>query len=194
MSFLNDLTLQQIVTRGLAYFIVAAVHGGLLGLILPRDPGAPVLPRVSVWGLFMAILFRAGWTRPPSVPRAPLAAGGRWRLVLAVLGASAGTLALIPLADLARPLIPGGAEASAGRLALILLGQVQEVALGLALLALVPWPALTGRLLLVAAVPSLATRFGKWEGPATLVLVAAMVAAFEPQWFQRAMPLLSLVR
>lgn len=196
MTFLNDLTLQQIVTRGLAYFIFAGVHGGILALVLRAGTEGraglrpPVLPRISVWGLFMAVLFRAGWVRPPEVPLS----AGRLRMVLAVLAASAGTLALIPLADLLRPLIPAGSDATAGRFAVILLGQVQEVFLGGAVLALLPWPAVPGRLFLAAAFPPVVRRLERWEGPATLVLVCAMIAVFDPAWIQWAMPFLSLVR
>lgn len=197
MSFLNDLTLQQIITRGLAYFLFAALYGGLLMLFLrggPRRAGtgraALAPPRISVWGLFMAVLFRAGWILPPATP----SNARRLPLFLAVAGASACMLALIPALDLLRPLLPAGPDGAWTRFALVLIDQLQEVTLGSAILVLLPWPALPGRLLIVALFPGLAERLGACEGPATLIFVAAMVAVFEPNWLQQAMPLLSLVR
>lgn len=193
MSFLQDLTLQEIFARGVAYFAFAAIYGLILGLCLhtasrPRPTGNPIT-HTSVWGLFMAILFQAGWVRAPAV--API---GRGRLIGAMLVPTACLLALIPLIDLARPLIPWGTDVATGRFAQILASQLQDIFLGSALLELIPWPILSGRLLLLALRPALAARLSKWEGPATAILVAAMIYAFDPDWFQQAMGALSLTR
>lgn len=193
MTFLNDLTLQQIVTRGIAYLLFAFAYLLILKGVsrLGGDNQNPT-GNVSAWGLVMAILFRTGWVLVPSY-----AAGGKngriWQ-ALAPFAASACLLAAIPLIDLIKPSIYGFLNPTMGQFGILLFNQLQEVAVGSALLCLLPWPGLPGALILLAVKPDLVRRLQKWEWPAALVLIGFMLAVFDPSWVQALLSGLSLTR
>lgn len=201
MAFLNDLTLQQIVTRAIAFLVFASLHGALLAFALrwagslgPAREGrltANPVSHLAIWGLFMAVLFRAGWLRPIRVDATETY---RSRLVLVAVGTSVVTLLLVPCADLFRIPVTRMLTGTAGHFLQIVLDQIQEVTLGSVILGLAPLPILTGRLFLLAAMPGASRRVAMLEGPTTFVLVAAMIAVFDPAWIEGLLPHLTLTR
>ncbi|WP_084352778.1 hypothetical protein [Primorskyibacter flagellatus] len=193
MTFLNDLTLQQIVTRGLAYMLFSSVYLFVLRVVnhiggnRSYNGGS-----LAAWGLLMAILFRAGWVVVPSHGAANIWA--RVRQALAPLIASACLLAIIPLIDLLRPLAYRELNPSLGQFLNILFNQIQDISVGSAILCLLPWPGLPGAQIVLAMKQAWVPRFRTLEWPATLVLIAIMLSVFDPAWLQGLLSGLSFTR
>ncbi|WP_116652978.1 hypothetical protein [Pelagibacterium sediminicola] len=185
MNLLHDITMVDIVSRIAAMLIFVMVHGGVLALLarllgsfaperaqrLTLNPFA----HLSLWGLAMAVLFRTGWIRPLHIDPAELR-GGRASLALIALAAILVSLALVPLLDLVRPLVAAGLPRTAGYAVLMVIITLQEVSLLSALLAALPFPGLTGGLLLVALFPGKAKLFKKLENPVLAALVICLIA------------------
>lgn len=201
MNFLNNLTMEEIVTRVLALLIYAALQGAvlagmarLMGDSRPRHDGRLTLnpfAHVAMLGLAMAVLFRMGWIR---TLRYDLASNrlGRWGLVLIALGGPLIMLASIPLADLLAPLLQSALPRTAGYVALYSLQQFQVVCTASVLLSLLPLPGLIGGTLLVAIWPSAEKRLQKAE-PAVLVgLCVLLVLGWVPDFSSSLLSLLKL--
>lgn len=187
MALLNDLTLEALLTRIVAYVIIAAIHGFILAGMarLMGDP-SPMYngrftlnpaPHLSMPALAMTALFQLGWIAPMRIDPEKLRLG-RWGLVVCVLVAVGAVLALSPLLWPVRQLVVTTMPRTAGYAVLILLDTIQQVAVTFAILNILPLPPLTGQLLLVAARPSIAQRLyrsrGLFEG---IMVVLAITGA-----------------
>jgi Zn-dependent protease len=190
MALLNDLTLQAILSRLVAYVVLAAVHGFALAAAarLMGDP-APMyngrltlnpMIHLSVPGLAMTILFKLGWIAPVRIDPDKLRLG-RWGMIVCVLAAFAATLALVPLLWPLRQLAVLTLPRTMGYTVVIVLNTIQEVAVSFAVFNLIPLPPLTGSLLLVAIRPALARRFmlsrSLFEGLMVLVVAIGVATA-----------------
>lgn len=187
MALLNDITLEALLTRLVAYVVVAAIHGfvlaGMARLIGDPSPaynGRFTLnpaPHLSMPALAMTALFQIGWIAPVRIDPEKLRFG-RWGLVLCVIVAVAAVLVLSPLLWPVRQLVVTTMPRTAGYAVLILLDTIQQVAVSFAVLNILPLPPLTGQLLLVAARPSIARRLyrsrGLFEG---IMVVLAITGA-----------------
>ncbi|WP_417247880.1 hypothetical protein [Celeribacter sp.] len=140
----------------------------------------------------MGVLFRAGWVLVPS--HAASDRSGRLLQALAPLIASAAILAAVPLIDLMRPLAQSGLNSSLSQFALVLFSQLQEVALGSALICLLPWPGLPGAQIVLALKPEWVARFRTLEWVAALLLICFMLSVYDPIWLRDLLSWLSLTR
>ena len=153
MSLLQDLTVQQIVTRIFAMLIYAAVQGALLawlarglGDVRPAREGRLTLNpflQASAWGVAMGVLFRMGWIAPLRLSPAQ-GFGERVRILLIVAAGLGAMLALVPLLDLLRAPLQQMLPRTAGYYVLYALQMVQEVTFGSVALNLLPVPGLIG--------------------------------------------------
>lgn len=181
MRVLNDLTIEQIVARGLAGLLLAALLGGGIAAAAllaggRRDWRAVFDPaaHVSIPGLLMAVLFRQGWLRPLTpLPR------GR-----AALGAGLAAL-LLPLliirgAGWLRPMLAGWGLGPWARFGLSMAQEVQQIAAGIWAFSLLPLPPLAGAYWLAAAAPAWSARFERRAGWIEAALVLALVAGWIP--------------
>lgn len=190
MKFLNDLTIQQLVARGAAYLVLAALLGGAIALAAAlaerrrdwrrvRDP----FEHVSLPGLAMAVLFRQGWLRL----LAPMP--GRVAGALAAWGASLVVpVLLVALARLARPLLADWGLGPWGRFGLGFIQEFQSIAAGIWVFALVPLPPLAGAYLLAAVAPRLHARAARWQEALAGLLMVALVAGWIPALGERVLP------
>lgn len=180
MNLLNDLTLQQIFTRILAYLIFAGAHGAILaGMATVLGARGPAQARrltpnpmahLSLWGLVMAIMFRVGWILPMQINGMR-----RWAMVLCALASLIATLALVPLVDLLRPAILAWIGGTAGAFIALILNEFQVITVASVALNALPLPLLTGRLFLIAALPAQERRITRAAPVFTVVIVAAML-------------------
>ena len=187
MALLNDLTLGQIFTRLLAFLVIIGVHGFLLaGLArLLGDPTPQYTERLTpnpvshlmVSALAMAVLFEMFWIKPMKI-RVENLRFGRWGLVLIAVGALALTLALVPLINLIRPVVPVLLPRSAALVALSVLIQIQDLAIWFVALNWLPLPFFTGQLLAFAAWPKAEALSYRYRNIAIVLIGAAMVAGF----------------
>jgi hypothetical protein len=185
MSFLQDLTLQQIFYRLVAFLIITGVHGFALAGIarLLGDPtpkyNARLTPNpfvhLSMPALAMAVLFRFGWIRPMKIKPENLRFG-RFGLVLCWLGAVGLTLLLIPLLYPLRSVFALSLPRTAAFTVLGITDTLQSLALLFGLLNLLPLPLLTGSLLLEAAFPNLGEWMRRHETALTWIWVVAIVS------------------
>ncbi|RDE10067.1 hypothetical protein [Pelagibacterium lacus] len=185
MSLLHDLTMGAIVSRIAGMLIFVALHGGMLALMarllgsaMPEKEGrltASPLAHLSLWGLAMAVLFRAGWARPAHIDPAQLR-GGRPALVAIAVAALLISLALVPLLDLARPWIAASMPRTAGYAVLTVIVAVQDISLLSVAINALPLPGLTGGLVLVALFPDRARLWRRLEIPVLAAIVILMVA------------------
>lgn len=194
MSFLNDLTFDQIMTRIAGYLIVVAIHGFALAFIATRlgdrEPAHAgrltlnPLVHISIPGIVAAVLFQPGWMRP--LPLEPSAMRwGRLGLVVAYLGSLA---VLLVVAALLNPLRVQLSTLLGGTAAVTVLGvldAVQRLGLWFVVLNALPLPGLTGSLLLQAIHPPLAASLRRVELPAMLIFLlllgtGLLQSAFSP--------------
>lgn len=179
MSFLNELTLQQILGRLAAFVVITGLHGFILaGLArLFGDRGPQYDERLSLWpgphlsmpGIFAAILFRLGWIRPMDIDPTQLRFG-RWGLVLIVVASLALTLALVPLVMGLRPLVLTTLPMTTANATINIITIGADLVLWFVVLNLLPLPPLTGAHLLYAAFPSLPKRLKRQMTAASTVL------------------------
>jgi Zn-dependent protease len=198
MQFLRELSIGLIVSRLAAVLVYAALHGFILAALArlfgdrrPQHEGRLTLNpfvHVSVWGAIMGALFALSW--PRSIWFDPTQ--NRWSrggIVAVVFGSIALMLALAMAVELLRPLallLPR----SGSYAVLYVLGQFQLIALGAALLNLLPIPGLVGGALLQAAWPDRERQIRTWEPIGIALVVAAIVAGWLPSF---AGPLLDLI-
>lgn len=189
MTFLNDLTMQVLLSHIAGFLLFTAIHGGLIAAIatLLRIDGPDYRERLtlnpfihlSLPGLAMAVLFRSGWVRSLPVDHTRLR-GGRAGLLVIVVGALAISLAIVPLVDLLRPIVAAELPRTAGYAVLRVIVAFQEVSLGSIALNLLPLPGLTAGLLLQALMPEQTGRLRRLETPVIVLLVIALVAGWLP--------------
>jgi Zn-dependent protease len=180
----NDLTLQQLVLRLVAYVFIAAVHGLAVAAAAvamgdqgPRHDGRlhlNPLAHLDVIGTVSGVVFSVGWIRPIAIDPVHLRLG-RIGLVVAVAAGAVATLlsavALRRLRPFLLPLLPDTASVTA----FALVETIGELSVWFALINVLPLPPLTGAHLLNAAVPACDKVIAKIAPYAGLVL--ALVAA-----------------
>lgn len=198
MTLLNDLTMQVLLSRIAAFLLFAAIHGGALAalavLLKARGPWRQErrtlnpLAHLSMPGLAMAVLFRSGWIRPMHIETEGMR-GGRLGLVAIALGALAISLAMVPLADLLRPLVAAGLPRTAGYAVLRVIVAFQDLSLASVALNLLPLPGLTAGLVLQAVLPGHTARLRRLQGPVAVLLVVVLVAG----WFPDPLPVMRLL-
>jgi len=172
MTFLNDLSFPQAMTRLAAYLIIVAVHGFAWAFIADRlgdrDPafvGRKTLNpfvQASIPGLASAILFRVGWTKSIVLDPSKLkwGRGGLLGVLFCSLGVLlALTAAFNPLRVLVTATLRGSTELNA----LGVVEETQQQAIWFVLFNLLPIPGLAGGLWLQAISPATATHLRKYE-------------------------------
>lgn len=182
------LSLQQYLLRAVAILLVVAGHGFLLALAArllgDRGPGHDgrftlnPLVHLDLVGAIAAILYRLGWMRPMRIDYEELK-GGRLGLVLCVLIACAGTIAVGVLAQLLKPLT---ATLIGGNVGLTVQGIITtfgRISLWFGLVNLLPLTPLTGGHILAAVSPAAGKLLDKhllWPTIAVALLVASGLA------------------
>lgn len=152
---LPDVTVAQLLHRIAAGAVVLAVYGfvaawtaNAVGDEGPKHDGrrsASPLAHLDIFGLLAMVFFRAGWMRPIDFDSKEFA--GARRGALTVLGAATLSLVVLAcLAQVARQLVLRVFEFEVGVTVASVLAAVSEVALGTALLGLLPLPPLLGAL------------------------------------------------
>jgi Zn-dependent protease len=162
LSLLNDLTLSQLLTRLVAFLIVTALHGfvlagmaALLGDQGPRYNGRLTLNPVanlSMLGLVMTVLFNLGWIMPMRINPEKLRFG-RLGLVICLVAGLLAVLVLVPLLWPLRSLVVTALPRTAGLTALVVIGNIQDVAMWFVAFNVLPIPPLAGALLVSAIWP-----------------------------------------
>ena len=167
-SFLPPaLSLQQYLLRAVAILLVVAIHGFLLALAarLFGDEGTRhdgrlnmnPLVHLDLIGAIAAILYRVGWMRPIRIDHEELR-GGRASLVLIVLLACAGTIAVALLAQFLRPLVATGIGGNTGLTIQSIITNFGRIGLWFSLVNLLPLTPLSGGHILTAISP----KAGRW--------------------------------
>lgn len=197
MVFLHNLTMADIMLRILAALLFAALAGGLTALLLramgDRQGGwdgrltANPFAHVTLSGIFLAIAFRTSWIAPVPLERA----GGR-RLVpvLAVLGAMALMLALIPGLDLLRISLHAALPRTMGTFVLAEIDTLQLVILQSVVLGLLPLPGMWLGGMLPALLPGLEKRWRKGAGIGLSLAAILLILG----WFPDLRPVLEMLR
>lgn len=159
-----DLSAQQIFSRLIAAAIVVTVHGVLV-VVLARAMGdrGPVydgrlsanpLRHIEPVGLVAMVITQFGWSRPVRLTPGALRLGF-WSVPLVVLLSLAGVLLFALLLWMLRPLVFGLFPESATALVLNgLIERTAQVAVGFAILNLIPVPPLCAGLVWAAFLPS----------------------------------------
>lgn len=196
MVFLHNLTMAEILSRIVAAFLFSGLAAGLTAgfLTLLREPAARHAGRltaspfrhVSLSGIFLAIAFRTSWFMP-----LPLNAGTR-RVgpVLAVIGAMAVMLALIPVLDLLRSPLHAALPRSLGYMVLAGIDTLQIVTVNSVVLGLLPLPGLWLGTMLPALLPGLEKRWRKGTGIGLSIAAVLIILG----WFPDLRPLLNALR
>jgi len=177
----NDLTLQQLVLRLIAYVFIAGIHGlavaaaaVALGDQGPRHDGRlrlSPLAHMDIIGTAAGVLFSIGWIRPIAVDPAELRPGRIGLAIIVAAGAVAtllGAVALRLVRPLLLPLLPDTASVTAFAVIEI----IGELSVWFALINVLPLPPLTGGLLLIAAAPAQGKIIGRIAPYAGLALAA----------------------
>jgi Zn-dependent protease len=177
----NDLTLQQLVLRLIAYVFIAAIHGLAVAAAAvamgdegPRHDGRlrlNPLAHMDIIGTASGVLFSVGWIRPIAIDPAELGARRIGLAVIVVAGAAATLLSAVAL-RLVRPLLLPLLPDTASVTAFALIEIIGELSVWFALINVLPLPPLTGAHLLVAAAPAQAQIIGRIAPYAGLALAA----------------------
>lgn len=202
MSFLNDLTMGEIVSRIAAFLVYSALQGGLLSLLarLFGDSKATYdgrltlnpFPHLALSGLFMAVLFRMGWIRPVRFNLEAIRGGGFGLAAIALLGLL-GMILAIPLLDLTRPLIQAALPQTGGYAVLNIIQQFQEITLASTVLNVVPLPGLVGAAFLQAIWPQAEPKIRRFEPLVVVLLIVIFVLGWMPNPIPLLLPFVSLV-
>lgn len=196
MVFLYNLTMPEIVIRVIAALIFAGLHGALWGSLLqalgdrtPAEQGRlSINPfnHIALSGIFMAIMFRTSWISPlPQHRQSPW-----WRPLLAVVLCLGIELMLVPLLDLARPLLHENLNRASGEMALLLVEALQNILVGAVVINLLPLPGLAMGAAVPAIFPALAKRYRKSVGlgmaAAAILLILGWFPDLRPmvRWLQ----------
>lgn len=196
MVFLHNLTMADIMLRILAALLFAALAGGLTALLLrllgDRQGGwdgrltASPFAHVTLSGIFLAIAFRTSWIAPLPLER------GRRSLVpvLAVLGAMALSLLMIPGLDLLRVPLQAALPRTMGNFALAEINTLQLVILQSVVLGLLPLPGMWLGGMLPALLPGLEKRWRKGAGIGMSLAAILLILG----WFPDLRPVLEMLR
>lgn len=182
------LSLQQYLLRAAAILLVVAFHGFFLAVAarLLGDKG-PVhdgrftlnpLVHLDLVGAVAAILYRVGWMRPIRIDAEEIK-GGRLGLVLCVLLACFGTIALGILSQYLKPFIATFIGGTAGLTVQSIITTFGRISLWFGLVNLLPLTPLTGGHLLNAVSPTAGRLLEKhllWPTIAVALLVASGLA------------------
>lgn len=184
MNLLQDLTLETILSRLVAYLVLAAIHGfvlagtaRLLGDMGPTYAGRFTLNpfiHLSLPALAMTALFKLGWIVPMQI-RPERLRFRRWGLVICVLVSVAAVLLLVPLLWPLRQLVVVTLPRTSAQAVLIVLDIIQDVAISFGIINLLPLPPLTGSLFLLAIRPSLARWLARSRGLFEGIMVVLIV-------------------
>lgn len=195
MSFLNDLTMGEIVSRIAAFLLYCALQGGLLSLLArlfgdskPAYDGRFTLnpfAHLALSGLFMAVLFRMGWIRPMRFNLAAIR-GGRLGLAAIALLGLLGMILTIPLLDLTRPLIQAALPQTGGYAVLNIIQQFQEITLASTVFNVLPLPGVIGAAFIQAIWPQAEPRVRRLEP----LVIAALIVIFVLGWMPNPIPVL----
>jgi len=200
MSFLNDLTVGEIVARIGAFLIYSLVQSGLLiglaRLFGDRRPGREgrgsisPLVHLSLSGLAMATLFRMGWIRPLRFD-VEANKGGRIGLVLVAVLGLAGMIVFVALLDYLRPVIQTNLPQTGGYVVLNVVVQLQQITIGTVVLNILPVPGLIGAAFLQAAWPKAEPRMRRLEPYFTAALVVLLILGWIPNPMPTLLPYIS---
>lgn len=189
MKFLNDLTIQQLVARGTAYLVLAAILGGAIALAAAlaerrRDwrRVRDAFEHVSMPGMVMAVLFRQGWLRLLAPVPGRHGALAAWGAALAV------PVLLVALVRHLRPFLADWGLGPWARFGLGFAQEFQAIAAGIWAFSLVPLPPLAGGYLLAAAAPRAFARLARWQEALAGALMIALVAGWIPALGGRVLP------
>lgn len=187
MAFLNDITMQQLVTRLLAMAVLSVVIGvSLSGAArVMGDPGPWHQGRASLnpaaqlsWtGMAMAAVFGRGWGRPLRLS----GRAGRLRVVAVVLLGLAMPLLILPLIDMAAPVVQAHLTRTQGYAVLSFLQALRAVTLGSILLNALPVPGLLAGNLWRAVWPAGERRITALEGPGLGLVTILLVLGWLPE-------------
>lgn len=199
-----DVSLPQILMRGLAMLVLTALHGfalaGFARLFGDKGPGydgrltANPLNHLDILGLVAGVLTLWGWIRPMRIDAAALR-GGRWGLVaVTLLSLAAVVVVCLLLRQLREPAVAMLAP-SLSNLAVAWLQLLAEASIVFAIVNLIPLAPFTGMHLLAAIAPRLeavmtprATQIGLVlvvlavvdRGATTALLFRSLVKALAP--------------
>ncbi|HEY4202394.1 MAG TPA: hypothetical protein VGM83_17715 [Devosiaceae bacterium] len=186
MTFLNDLSLTQLLTRLAAYLVLVAIHGLVLALLADRlgdrEPAfigrltANPFVQLSVPGLISALFFHMGWLKPFVLDPTKLRFG-RGGLVLVALSSLVLLLVLVVLCNPLRILISATLTGTASLTALGVVQEIQQQGIWYVLVNVLPIPGLTGALWLQALVPAATGSIRRYALPCMLGLI--VLGAFD---------------
>jgi Zn-dependent protease len=159
----NDLTLQQLVLRLVAYVFIAAVHGVTVAAVAvamgdqgPRYDGRlriNPLTHLDIVGTASGVLFSVGWITPITIDPFELRLG-RIGLAFVVAAGAAATLVSAIALRLVRPFLLPLLPDTASATTFALIEVIGELSVWFALTNMLPLPPLTGAHLLAAAAPT----------------------------------------
>jgi Zn-dependent protease len=182
-----DLTLQTMLFQALSLLLIAAVDGFVITLVARAfgDPGPAQdgrltfnpLTHVDMLGGLGALVFGLGWIKPiavtPSALRSKLLAS-----VAIVLAGSIATLVFAVLVSLLLPPVALTLSSTGAPLAADFIAKFVAVALGFALLNLVPLPPLAGGYVLDVLWPDAAAFLRKHAVIVGIVLLAVLATGY----------------
>jgi Zn-dependent protease len=185
-----DLTLQTLLLQAVSLPLIAAVNGLVvslgaraLGDIGPALDGRLTLnpfAHLDILGGLGVIVFGLGWIRPialtPSALRSKV-----WGVVAIILAGSAAVAVLALIASLLLPLAALSLPRTGAPLAADFIAKFVRVALGFALVNLIPLPPLAGGYLLDAIWAAGAARLRRHSFLVGLVLLALLATGYPTQ-------------
>ncbi|HEV7719220.1 MAG TPA: hypothetical protein VGO70_09630 [Arsenicitalea sp.] len=207
MTFLNDLSFSQLLTRLGAYLIIVGCHGFVLAALADalgdREPAfigrrtlSPFV-QLSVPGLLSSLLFHIGWMKPLAIDHRKLR-WGRGGLLVLVGVSLAVLLVLVVLLNPLRVVVTGNLTGTAAQSVLGVVQEVQQQAVWYVLVNLLPIPGLTGGLWLQAAAPKLAAALARYHlafalGLLLLAVIGVLDVVLGPLYFILANQLIVLI-
>ena len=158
-----DLSFWQILMRVIAAIVIFTCHGAALALIAqllgdrgPQHDGRLTLSpfaHVGPFGTLAAVTSRAGWIRPMTID-AQMLRFGRAGLVICAVGALCVTLAIAHLAIATQPFVIAWWPAQSSIHVFAWVGILADLSVWFVIFNLLPFPPLTGGLVLGAVWPA----------------------------------------
>lgn len=186
-----DLSFWQMFLRATAAIVVVTVHGYVFVALLaalgdrgPRLDGRLTLNPAAQFPLVAivaAAIGRIAWVHPLTVEAENLR-GGRWTIVVPILGATLLTLALVPVALALRGPVMAVLPPSVAIGAFAWLQALADVSVRIAVINLLPLPPFTAGYLLLALVPALAARIPPHAGKIGLAITGLVVVQAVMDW------------
>lgn len=178
-----DLSIQGLLSRAAAAFVVAGVYGLVLAYTAiwlgdrgPKYDGrlsANPLRHIDLSGFLAMWLFQQGWIRPVDIRPKGTRLGGASIVILAVVGVVALALLAITLSAM-RTLAVRHLTGDATFVTLGIVDAVIVTSIGTAVLNLVPIPPLFAGLLWRSVNPRIAGRLEAWSRVASVVLLVVL--------------------